>query len=148
MNVLASAVRLISGIHPNIEITFIKKRAVITDGIASFEKESLKAYAQVQPTSQDVIAKDTYLQGVDNRTIWVIGNLAEVLNFFKSATAGNTIIEFNGKKWAVYKKEDWSLNGFIKVIAVLNDEQPEEEDDTETDGEAPEEDGNTETDNI
>lgn len=142
MNVYAIAARLISGIHPNIEVTFIKKRAVINGGIATFEEDSVKAYAQVQPTSQDVIAKDTYLQGVDNRTIWVIGDVAEVLNFFKSATASNTTVEIYGKKWTVYKKEDWGLNGFIKVIAVLNDEQSEEED-TETDGEAPEEDDTT-----
>lgn len=132
MNVYAIAARLISGIHPNIEVTFIKKRAVINGGIATYEEESVTAYAQVQPTSEEVIAKDTYLQGVDNRTIWVIGNVAEVLNFFKSATASNTTVEIYGKKWTVYKKEDWSLNGFIKVIAVLNDDIEQEADDDNT----------------
>lgn len=132
MNVYAIAARLISGIHPNIEVTFIKKRAVISGGIATYEEESITAYAQVQPTSEEVISKDTYLQGVDNRTVWVMGNVAEVLNFFKSATASNTTLEIYGKKWTVYKKEDWGLNGFIKVIAVLNDDIEQEADDDNT----------------
>lgn len=127
MNLLSIAGRAIGGLNGNVKVTLIRRDAVWTDGVAEYEETRLDVFAQVQPVKAEVVAKDTYLQGVDARDFWIMGKKAEITNFFQSATKTNTLVLYRGKIWTVYQMDDWSGNGWIKITGVLSGVEPEQE---------------------
>ena len=120
-NILAMANNLVKGVNKNSTITINRKDVVDTDGIITYETTSKQVIAQVQPLSQEVIAKDTYLQSVVAREFWIQGLNADILNFFNSVTKSNSSLTMDDKEYSIYKLDNWSNAGFIKITGVLNE---------------------------
>lgn len=125
MNLLNVAMGAIGRINPNVKVNLIRRESVLNEGISEVTETLTEAVAQVQPAgSNDIIPGDTFLNSAEARRFYINGDRAEVVSFFENASLTSSIIEFNGKRYGIYSKVNWSANGWIKVIGVLNDDLP------------------------
>lgn len=122
MNILNVATRIIGQIHPNKQVKLNRYEVIDSEWYPKYQLvESLETYAQIQPVSTRNTSNEI-LEAVDIKNVWIRGNKAEIVHFFKNATKTNTQIEIEGKLLQVYSIDDWSRAGFIKMEVAFNNE--------------------------
>lgn len=116
LNVLNEAITHIQGLIAQQSIKIITKKRVIDKGIPKTEFSEMETFAQIQALTPFEIAKisENAFSGASVYKFYIIGNLAEVMNFLKNA---DSLIVWQGVEYEIYSKSDYSLNGWIQVIA-------------------------------
>lgn len=117
MNVLNEALLYVSDLMPTQQITITNQVMVNTNGFPVTTEITLDTFAHVQPMSPfelnkigvSDIGSSSYLR------FWIIGNLTEVVNYLNNT---NGQITWGTRKFDIYSKADWSLNGWIEVIGT------------------------------
>lgn len=119
MSVLNDALPGVSTLIPLSQITLKSKVKTLKDGFISQETSEITTYAHAQPLSNSRLLKNTDLSLLSAEIVycfWITKNLAEVLNFLQNT---ETAIMYKDRVYNVFSKEDWSANGWIKVIATI-----------------------------
>lgn len=120
MNVLSIASSAVSVLIPKQIIRLVLLESEYIDGIVIDKVTKIDTVAHIQPVDWRTLKEDTHLQGVISKKFLVCSNKPEVLDFFNSATTSNSRIEWNNKIWTIYQLGDWELNGWRRLIAILN----------------------------
>lgn len=135
MNLLNEALPSIQGLIKNQKITIKTLKIENVRGFSYVSADEVETIAQIQPLTPFDIEKIT--QGtLDSKSFfnfWIFGNLAKVLN---SLNYTDCEIIWGKRVFSVFSKDDWSQNGWIKVIATEKNSlvEPEPEGD-EVEGE-------------
>lgn len=116
LNVLNEAMPHIQGLIAQQSIKIVTKKRIIDKGIPKTEISEIETFAQIQALTPFEIAKisDNAFSGANVYKFYIVGDLAKVINFLDNA---DSLIIWQGIEYEVYSKSDYSLNGWIQVIA-------------------------------
>lgn len=110
-NVALQALQATQQLTPFVDIKIINKFVETVEGYPLTTIKELIVSAQVQPVSNQF---EHIAGGLPNSLklyeFWVLDNPLNVLSFVNRDGA---YIEFEGKKFKVYEKADWIINGWI-----------------------------------
>lgn len=121
INVLNAALSAVSGIQKTVTTTIYNKVSVINDGIASYNITNIQARVHAQPlTVKELETFQTLEKSSTLLKFYIMGDKAEIVDFFKNKDASNSIIVWNNDEYSVYGKITWQNNLWIKVYGVLN----------------------------
>lgn len=121
MNVLNTALAAVSGIQKTVTTKIYNKKSVINNGIADFEMIEIEARVHAQPlTIKELEAFQTLEKSSTLLKFYIMGDKAEIVDFFKTQDASNSIIVWDNKEYLIYGKITWQNNLWIKVYGVLN----------------------------
>lgn len=117
LNVLKNAIPNLTGLLKQEKITIINLTLKNVNGFPVSEETKLKTYAHIQPINPNEIQKITSgtLDTAIMYRFYIIDNLADVLN---SINNKDSLIEWNERRFKVYSKTDWSLNGWIVIYGT------------------------------
>ena len=121
MNLLNSALSVISGLQKTVTTKIYNKKSVINNGIADFEMIEISARVHAQPLT--VKELETFGKLEKSSTFlkfYIMGDKAEIVDFFKNQDASNSIIIWDGLEYSIYGKISWQNHLWIKVYGVLN----------------------------
>lgn len=119
MALLNDALPSVSSLIPLSKITIKSRVKTLKDGFQTATETSIDAYAHIQPLSNASVAKLTdnaLLNAELAYRFWIVKDLAVVLEFLQNTQC--TIL-WQGREYEVFSKEDWSQNGWIRVIATI-----------------------------
>lgn len=124
MNVLEVALSQVQNLVMNQRVIIEKQNSIIDRGVARPVFEELEVIAHFQPMSPQEIKSIT--EGVVSAQayyrVWIIGDKLDMalsaLNQNKEA-----VIVWNDKRYSVFAKMDWVLNGWIECYIALRGEQ-------------------------
>lgn len=120
MNVLAVALSQVQNLVTNQRAVIEKQSSIIDKGVARPVFEEVEIVAHFQPmTAQEVKAVDDGVFSAEAYyRVWIIGDR---LDLVLSALNQNkhAVIVWNGKRYSVFSKMDWSLNGWIECLIAL-----------------------------
>ncbi len=129
MNLLNEALTLVQGLIPNQNVEIINKEIQNVNGFPKEIESSVKTFAHIQPVNPNELIKLTNGTLDSNRyfKFYCLGNLIQVLS---SISKTDSLILWNKSYFRVFSKEDWSLNGWVMVIAseIANDDLESEAD--------------------
>lgn len=117
-NVLNEALNGVSQLMPLQNITLKTIKRVLNKGFTQSETSEMQAVAHTQPLTPFEVSKiggGEVLSSKIAYKFYIRGDLAQVLNFLDNK---DTLIEWNGREFQCYSKDDYSLNGWVKVIAT------------------------------
>ncbi len=121
MNVLNTALAAVSGIQKTVTTKIYNKKSVINNGIADFEIIEIEARVHAQPlTIKELETFQTLEKSSTLLKFYIMGDKAEIVDFFKNQDASNSIIVWGNDKYSIYGKITWQNNLWIKVYGVLN----------------------------
>lgn len=121
MNLLNSALSVISGLQKTVTTKIYNKKSVINNGIADFEMIEIEARVHAQPlTIKELETFQTLEKSSTLLKFYIMGDKAEIVDFFKNQDASNSIIIWNNDEYSVYGKIEWQSGGWIKVYGILN----------------------------
>lgn len=122
MNVLEVALSQVQNLIMNQRVSIEKQISIIERGVARPTIETIEVIAHLQPMNpQEVksIADGVYSAQAYYR-MWIIGDNLDValsaLNQNKESVVG-----WGGKRYVVFAKMDWILNGWIEAYIALGD---------------------------
>lgn len=117
LNVLKNAIPNLTGLLKQEKITIINLTLKNVNGFPVSEETKLETYAHIQPINPNEIQKITSgtLDTAVMYRFYIIDNLADVLN---SINNKDSLIEWNERRFKVYSKTDWSLNGWIVIYGT------------------------------
>lgn len=117
LNVLKNAIPNLTGLLKQEKITIINLTLKNVNGFPVSEETKLETHAHIQPINPNEIQKITSgtLDTVIMYRFYIIDNLADVLN---SINNKDSLIEWNERRFKVYSKTDWSLNGWIVIYGT------------------------------
>lgn len=117
LNVLKNAIPNLTGLLKQEKITIINLILKNVNGFPVSEETKLETYAHIQPINPNEIQKITSgtLDTAIMYRFYIIDNLADVLN---SINNKDSLIEWNERRFKVYSKTDWSLNGWIVIYGT------------------------------
>lgn len=117
LNVLKNAIPNLMGLLKQEKITIINLTLKNVNGFPISEETKLETYAHIQPINPNEIQKITSgtLDTAIMYRFYIIDNLADVLN---SINNKDSLIEWNERRFKVYSKTDWSLNGWIVIYGT------------------------------
>lgn len=117
LNVLKNAIPNLTGLLKQEKITIINLTLKNVNGFPVSEETKLETYAHIQPINPNEIQKITSgtLDTAIMYRFYIIDNLADVLN---SINNKDSLIEWNERRFKVYSKTDWSLNGWIVIYGT------------------------------
>lgn len=117
LNVLNNAIPNLTGLLKQEKITIINLTLKNVNGFPVSEETKLETYAHIQPINPNEIQKITSgtLDTAIMYRFYIIDNLADVLN---SINNKDSLIEWNERRFKVYSKTDWSLNGWIVIYGT------------------------------
>lgn len=117
LNVLKNAIPNLMGLLKQEKITIINLTLKNVNGFPVSEETKLETYAHIQPINPNEIQKITSgtLDTAIMYRFYIIDNLADVLN---SINNKDSLIEWNERRFKVYSKTDWSLNGWIVIYGT------------------------------
>lgn len=122
MNLLASAIAPIASLVRNQDVKIEVADGVISAGVArpSFMSFDLKAHIQPLSFQEVRVVADGIIGASEYCRVWIFGDRLEVS---KGAILQNkeTYFYWNGKKYIVFGKMDWSLNGWIEGYIALKE---------------------------
>lgn len=121
INVLNAALSAVSGIQKTVTTKIYNKKSVINNGIADFEITEISARVHAQPLTMKEL--ETFQNLEKSSTLlkfYIMGDKAEVVDFFKNKDASNSIIIWDGLEYSIYGKISWQNHLWIKVYGVLN----------------------------
>lgn len=123
MNLLNSALSVISGIQKTVTTKIYNKKSVINNGIADFEIAEIEARVHAQPlTIKELETFQTLEKSSTLLKFYIMGDKAEIVDFFKNKDASNSIIIWDNKKYSIYGKISWQNNSWIRLYGILNNE--------------------------
>lgn len=122
MNVLEIALSQVQNLIMNQGVSIEKQISIIERGVARPTIETIEVIAHLQPMNpQEVksIADGVYSAQAYYR-MWIIGDNLEVA---LSALNQNkeSVVVWGGKRYIVFAKMDWILNGWIEAYIALGD---------------------------
>ena len=121
INVLNAALSAVSGIQKTVTTKIYNKKSVINNGIADFEMIEIEARVHAQPlTMKELETFHTLEKSSTLLKFYIMGDKAEIVDFFKNKDASNSIIIWDNKEYSIYGKIEWQSGGWIKVYGVLN----------------------------
>lgn len=121
MNILNSALSAVSSLQKTATTTIYNKVSVINDGIANYNIIDIQARVHAQPlTMKELEAFQTLEKSSTLLKFYIMGDKAEIVDFFKNHDASNSIIVWDNKEYSIYGKITWQNNLWIKVYGVLN----------------------------
>lgn len=137
MNLLNEALPSIQGLIKNQKITIKTLKIENVRGFSYVSADEVETIAQIQPLTPFDIEKIT--QGtLDSKSFfnfWIFGNLAKVLN---SLNYTDCELVWGKRVFSVFSKDDWSQNGWVKVIATeknsLVEPEPPQDEPSESEG--------------
>lgn len=117
LNVLKNAIPNLTGLLKQEKITIVNLTLKNVNGFPVSEETKLETYAHIQPINPNEIQKITSgtLDTAIMYRFYIIDNLADVLN---SINNKDSLIEWNERRFKVYSKTDWSLNGWIVIYGT------------------------------
>ena len=121
MNLLNSALSVISGIQKTVTTTIYNKVSVINDGIASYNITDIQARVHAQALT--VKELETFGKLEKSSTLlkfYIMGDKVEIVDFFKNQDASNSIIIWDNDEYSIYGKIEWQNDSWIKVYGIKN----------------------------
>ena len=118
MNVLNEALNGVSVLMPLQNITLKTQIRELVKGFTQTRTEEVSAVAHTQPLTPSEVAKiggGEVLNSKIAQKFYIRGDNAQILSSLHNA---DTLIEWDGKEWQAYSKDDYSLNGWVKIIAT------------------------------
>lgn len=121
MNILNAALSAVSALQKTVTTKIYNKISVINNGIADFEIIEIEARVHAQPlTVKELETFQTLEKSSTLLKFYIMGDKAEIVDFFKNKDASNSIIFWDNQEYSVYGKIEWQNNLWIKVYGVLN----------------------------
>ena len=121
MNLLNAALSVVSSLQKTVTTTIYNKVSVINNGIADFEMTEISARVHAQPlTMKELETFQTLEKSSTLLKFYIMGDKAEIVDFFKNKDASNSIIIWDGLEYSIYGKISWQNHLWIKVYGVLN----------------------------
>ena len=121
MNLLNAALSAVSNLQKTVTTKIYNKKSVINNGIADFEISEIEARVHAQPlTIKELETFQTLEKSSTLLKFYIMGDKAEIVDFFKNKDASNSIIIWDNDEYFVYGKITWQNNLWIKVYGVLN----------------------------
>ena len=121
MNLLNSALSAISSLQKTVTTKIYNKKSVINNGIADFEMIEIEARVHAQPlTMKELETFQTLEKSSTLLKFYIMGDKAEIVDFFKNKDASNSIIIWDNKEYSIYGKIEWQNNLWIKVYGIKN----------------------------
>lgn len=121
MNILNSALSVVSVLQKTVTTKIYNKKSVINNGIADFEMIEIEARVHAQPlTVKELETFQTLEKSSTLLKFYIMGDKAEIVDFFKNKDASNSIIIWDGLEYSIYGKISWQNHLWIKVYGVLN----------------------------
>ena len=121
MNLLNSALSAISGLQKTVTTTIYNKVSVINDGIANYNIIDIQARVHAQPLTMKEL--ETFGKLEKSSTLlkfYIMGDKAEIVDFFKNQDASNSIIIWDNDEYSIYGKIEWQNDSWIKVYGIKN----------------------------
>lgn len=121
MNLLNAALSAVSGLQKTVTTKIYNKKSVINNGIADFEMIEIEARVHAQALT--VKELETFGKLEKSSTLlkfYVMGDKAEIVDFFKNQDASNSIIVWDNDEYSIYGKIEWQNNLWIKVYGILS----------------------------
>lgn len=124
MNVLEVALSQVQNLILNQKVAIEKRTSIIDRGVARPLIEEIEVIAHLQPMSPQEIKSiaDGVFSAQAYYRAWIIGDKLDLALSALSQNKEATII-WNSKNYAVFAKQDWSLNGWIECYLALKGEQ-------------------------
>lgn len=121
INVLNAALSAVSGIQKTVTTTIYNKVSVINDGIANYNIIDIQARVHAQPlTIKELEAFQTLEKSSTLLKFYIMGDKAEIVDFFKNQDASNSIIVWDNDEYSIYGTIEWQNNSWIKVYGIKN----------------------------
>ena len=121
VNILSSALSAVSSLQKTVTTTIYNKVSVINDGIATYNITDIKARVHAQPlTIKELETFQTLEKSSTLLKFYIMGDKAEIVDFFKNQDASNSIIVWDNDEYLIYGKIEWQNDSWIKVYGVLN----------------------------
>lgn len=121
MNILNTALSAVSSLQKTVTTKIYNKKSVINNGIADFEITEIDARVHAQPlTIKELETFQTLEKSSTLLKFYIMGDKAEIVDFFKNKDASNSIIVWDNDEYSIYGKIEWQNNLWIKVYGVLN----------------------------
>ena len=121
MNILNTALSAVSSLQKTVTTKIYNKKSVINNGIADFEITEIDARVHAQPlTIKELETFQTLEKSSTLLKFYIMGDKAEIVDFFKNKDASNSIIIWDGLEYSIYGKISWQNHLWIKVYGVLN----------------------------
>lgn len=121
MNVLNSAVGAVDGLVHNQKITIICNKIKIQKGLPISEKIEIETISHIQPLTNIQIYKstDSSLDSAKKMKFYIIGDKVQIINS-QLKNLENCFIKWGDDMYAIFEKEDWSINGWIRLSGALH----------------------------
>lgn len=121
MNLLNTALSAVSSLQKTVTTTIYNKVSVINNGIADFEITEISARVHAQPlTMKELETFRTLEKSSTLLKFYIMGDKAEIVDFFKNQDASNSIIIWDNDEYSVYGKISWQSGGWIKIYGIKN----------------------------
>lgn len=121
MNLLNAALSVVSGLQKTVTTKIYNKKSVINNGIADFEITEISARVHAQPlTMKELETFRTLEKSSTLLKFYIMGDKAEIVDFFKNQDASNSIIIWDNDEYSVYGKISWQSGGWIKIYGIKN----------------------------
>lgn len=122
MSLLTDALPSIQALIPNSPVVIKSEVKKLVKGFVQSEISEFKTFAHIQPISNSntqTLANTGLLLGEKSYKFYLINDLPDILGILDNK---ETSIVWKGREYSVYSKEDWSQNGWVKVLATLKGE--------------------------
>ena len=121
MNILNSALSAVSSLQKTVTTKIYNKKSTINNGIADFEMIEIEARVQAQPlTMKELETFQTLEKSSTLLKFYIMGDKAEIVDFFKNQDASNSIIVWDNDEYSIYGTIEWQNNSWIKVYGIKN----------------------------
>lgn len=121
VNILSSALSAVSSLQKTVTTTIYNKVSVINDGIASYNITNIQARVHAQPlTMKELETFQTLEKSSTLLKFYIMGDKAEIVDFFKNQDASNSLIIWDNDEYSIYGKIEWQNDSWIKVYGIKN----------------------------
>lgn len=122
MNVLINALSAVNSLISNQIITIICNKITVANGLPLSQKIKIESIAHIQPLADIQIYKstDSSLDSSKKMKFYIIGDKVNIINSQLNSLE-NSFIKWGDDMYSIYEKEDWSLNGWIRISGALQD---------------------------
>ena len=121
VNILSSALSAVSSLQKTVTTTIYNKVSVINDGIANYNIIDIQARVHAQPlTMKELDTFGTLEKSSTLLKFYIMGDKAEIVDFFKNQDASNSIIVWDNDEYSIYGKIEWQNDSWIKVYGIKN----------------------------
>ena len=121
MNILNTALSTVSSLQKTVTTTIYNKVSVISNGIASYNITNIQARVHAQPlTMKELETFQTLEKSSTLLKFYIMGDKAEIVDFFKNQDASNSLIIWDNDEYSIYGKIEWQNDSWIKVYGIKN----------------------------